>query len=464
MSRWGRAEEADCERPSTISLHRQVRPKEVTWTSVSFACGGWLQFYMFGVARALQHCGVAKGVKYAGCSAGALTAAGLSLGADFDGISPETSLSPVNVKLYCYINTEAVQYCKDYCLPKAFSEISGLFNLDHYVETCLVATCNLHRWRELSDGQRQVAVTRLLPYFSRERKTSYESEADLLDSLKASAAAFPFAPLVYRHGSWCVDGGLSDFQPVIDSTTVTVSPFYFSCADIKPSRYVPLWWALVPPNDDDTIDWVYNLGWTDGLHWLEKQGIDISVATKVPKRNKHPYDVPGQISMHRFLGYTVMNKFGRYMSYLGDVTLFALLAIIWKPFAMLLIYLEVAVLLIFHFLKAVFLEFLYVWPFIIAVVYWFQPSCAVFSFVLTLGLFHKILIFGPSKLNKWQEVWECLSIFSSTSLIRKSLTTKLSTARKQANSRMDLESYQHRMYHALMEKTSIFYRVARHFL
>ncbi|CAM9127315.1 unnamed protein product, partial [Ectocarpus fasciculatus] len=313
-------------------------------TSVSFACGGWLQFYMFGVGRALQHCRVAKGVKYAGCSAGALTAAGLTLGGDFD---------------------EAVQYCKDYCLPKAFSKISGLFNLDHYVETCLVATCNLHRWRELSDGQLQVAVTRLLPYFSRERKTSYESEADLLDSLKASAAAFPFAPLQYRHGSWCVDGGLSDFQPIVDSTTVTVSPFYFSRADIKPSRYVPLWWALVPPNDDDTIDWIYNLGWTDGLRWLEKQGIDVSVATNVPKRNEHPYDVPGQISMHRFLGYTFMNKFGRYMSYLGDVILFALLAVIWKPFAMALIYLEVAVLLIFHLLKAVLLEFLYVWPFIL---------------------------------------------------------------------------------------------------
>ena len=88
MSSWSCLDEEDSERTSSISLHTQVRPKEVTWTSVSFACGGWLQFYMFGVARALQHCGVAGGVRYAGCSAGALTAAGLALGGDFDGECP----------------------------------------------------------------------------------------------------------------------------------------------------------------------------------------------------------------------------------------------------------------------------------------------------------------------------------------------------------------------------------------
>ena len=273
-------EDVDCERGALSSAWNSKRPPEVSWTSFSFACGGWLQFYMFGVARALQHCNVDKGVTYAGCSAGALTAVGIALGGDFD---------------------EAVQYCKDYCLPKAFSRISGLFNLDHYVEACLEKTCNMHRWRELADGKLQAAITQLLPYFRRERKTRFESEKDLLDSLMASAAAFPFAPLVYRHGSWCVDGGLSDFQPIVDSTTITVSPFYFSRADIKPSRYVPLWWGLLPPNDDDTIDWLYHLGWTDGLKWLDTQGIDISVATRHPVRNGHPYDTPGQISMHRFV-------------------------------------------------------------------------------------------------------------------------------------------------------------------
>jgi hypothetical protein len=40
-------------------------------------------------------------------------------------------------------------------------------------------------------------------------------------------------------GGWCIDGGLSDFQPRLPPTageTVYVNPFYFSDADIKPSR------------------------------------------------------------------------------------------------------------------------------------------------------------------------------------------------------------------------------------
>lgn len=40
------------------------------WTSVSFACGGWLQFYLFGVARAIQAKGLDTNCIYCGCSAG----------------------------------------------------------------------------------------------------------------------------------------------------------------------------------------------------------------------------------------------------------------------------------------------------------------------------------------------------------------------------------------------------------
>ena len=52
---------------------------EQPFKSVSFSCGGWLQFYLFGVARAFQAKGIHKGVKWAGCSAGALAAAGIAL-------------------------------------------------------------------------------------------------------------------------------------------------------------------------------------------------------------------------------------------------------------------------------------------------------------------------------------------------------------------------------------------------
>ena len=76
------------------------------WSSVSFACGGWLQFYMFGVAKALQVSGLdfPSSVTYCGCSAGALAAVGLALEGDFDA---------------------AVKFCKDECVPEVCAPLSS---------------------------------------------------------------------------------------------------------------------------------------------------------------------------------------------------------------------------------------------------------------------------------------------------------------------------------------------------
>ena len=333
----------------------------------------------------------------------------------------------------------------------AFSKLSGLFNLDHYVKVCLQKTSNLHKWKELSPGQLQVAVTRLLPYFLRERATKYESEDDLLWTLVASAAAFPFAPLVYRHGSWCVDGGLSDFQPIIDDQTVTVSPFYFSRADIKPSRYVPLWWGLLPPNDANTIDWLYHLGWIDGLSWLETRGIDITCATNHPVRNAHPFDVPGRISLHRFLGYN-LEKYGKYLWYFGDIVLYLLLVVIWKPLSLTLVYIEVVVLLIFHFFKAVICEIYDIAPMFFLIMSMFLPSWSLVIYATALVLMHKVLLFGHSKLNDYSQMWECIRVISSVELIVKFITTKPSAKSDEAEAK---EAF---------ERNSIFFRIAKHFL
>ena len=100
--------------------------------------------------------------------------------------------------------------------------------------------------------------------------TSVSSQKELKEALLASAAAWPFAPLIYRNDTWCIDGGLSDFQPLVNEDTITVSPFYFSDADIKPSRYVPLWWSFIPPRSADTIDWLYALGYEDCVRYCQQ--------------------------------------------------------------------------------------------------------------------------------------------------------------------------------------------------
>ena len=161
-----------------------------------------------------------------------------------------------------------------------------------------------------------------------------------------------------------------------------------------------------------------------------------------------------------------MDKFGRYLQYTSDLILFLLLAVVWKPVAVLLIYCEVAVFLVYQLCRAIFFELLYMWPFFIFATYFTQPSVLMCSFFLILILLHKVLIFGTSKRNNWKDVKECLSIFSSTTLLSRFATTGLLSAKSENNTDGDSgrESYQERMYHTIMEKSSIFYRIARHFL
>lgn len=220
---------------------------------MSFACGGWLQFYMFGVAKALQINKMDKGVNYCGCSAGSLAAVGLVVGGEFD---------------------DAIRFCQEYCVPHAYKDITGLFRLTEFVAKCIELTI-LPRYVDIPPGVLQVAVTRM-PFLTKERVTVHPNKEELVKTLLSSCAAFPLSSLIYRNNGWYIDGGLSDFQPVVDENTITVSPFYFSDCDIKPSRYVPLWWAAAPPKDDETITWLYNLGFDDCVRYLESRGIDTS--------------------------------------------------------------------------------------------------------------------------------------------------------------------------------------------
>jgi hypothetical protein len=245
------------------------------WESLSFACGGWLQFYMFGVAKALQVSNYHKGVRYYGCSAGALTAVGLAVDGEYD---------------------DAIQFCKDYCVPRAYGDLLGLFNLSDYVRRCLEMQL-LERYHELPEGALNIAVTRL-PYCERIRASKFSSKEELISYLLASSAAFPFAPLQKIDDSWYIDGGLSDFQPIENEDTVTVSPFYFDECDIKPSRYVPLWWTFLPPYSKRNIDWLYNLGMQDCATYLKSRGLPLNDEVQALVQRHvvdHPYNVKRRI-------------------------------------------------------------------------------------------------------------------------------------------------------------------------
>jgi hypothetical protein len=128
-------------------------------------------------------------------------------------------------------------------------------------------------------GRLEASVT-VLPFLRNERVGQFHSFEHLKQALLASSCLVPLAgsPVWVDGLGYCIDGGLSDLQllkgmsvggtfskihvkgsPEALRSTITVCPFYSSRADIKPSRYLPPWWAFIPPSVAE-LDAVYRLG------------------------------------------------------------------------------------------------------------------------------------------------------------------------------------------------------------
>lgn len=484
---------------------RELRCK--VFDSMSFACGGWLQFYMFGVAKSLQDHNLDQEIKkLAGCSAGALTAVGIALEGDFD---------------------LAIDICKKECVPRCYDHWAGwgLFGIGEYAEHTMTQTCNIHRWDELED-RLELAITRL-PFFEAERVKKFYSAQDLKDALLASASCYPFAPLIYRRGSWCMDGGMSDFQPIIDENTITVSPFYFSSADIKPSRYVPLWWSFFPPKDEDTIEWLYHLGQEDMARFIaavddtlieleksttattststitttittdsssnsgndssssiitptddttnnhnyttimsddDSSGIESinlrrslshSDMTKNTRRpDPHAYDVRRKVSIHRFLGFRPQSFVHDYVVFLGDACLLILLILFWKPFALILIYLELMLKIIIYLSLGVARETLHLLPMLLLCVVLCGPHFTLVWALSLVLLFQKIITVGPAHVFKTErqrgELYDCFLCLCSLSLAGRFISGGLSVTEVEQNDRL--------------VQTSLVYRIVRYII
>lgn len=63
---------------------------------------------------------------------------------------------------------------------------------------------------------------------------------------------------------------------------MTICPFYSSRAHIRPSEYVPLWWAFLPPEPKELWK-VYELGQKDAKEWVKRNHgkMDLTV-TPIP--------------------------------------------------------------------------------------------------------------------------------------------------------------------------------------
>jgi hypothetical protein len=420
--------------------------------SISFSSGGWLFLYMFGVGKCLQERGYIdpKKTRAAGCSAGALTAAGICLNGNFD---------------------RAKQFCKDECVSRAYGSLDGIFNIGKYVSECLDISIDLDKCREIPEGQLMVAYT-ILPQFRPFLAQHFENGKDLKQCLLASSAAWPFASLVHHRGHWLIDGCYSVYQPIFDEETITVSPLYFASADICPSRYVPLWWSLFPPSCEGTVDWLFELGYSDTSHWLDERerkrsGTESSLPLSSSSRPSlpfpsqtpidHPYHIPKQLSIYRFLGYDIGRLTHSSIASLLDFNLFFFVNFFCRPLALLVIYLELFS-LAFKWVLGYALLSISTRPYLKYVLL----CCLLFSphlWLLSLALFvflrsHLNMMTSLTSSQRWCAFIESLQCIFSLSLLMRYLHHLLNTSLPAQPVRKQ----------QLLRRLSFTYRLVRHFL
>lgn len=331
--------------------------------------------YLFGAAKALQQARVATRCRFIGSSAGALTACGLVLDSDFD---------------------KVMQLTVDKYARQCRSSFWGPFRIREYMIDCLKRTGNLHRFAELGQGSSArsltVCYTELLPALSARRQSRFESRADLETALVASSTAVPIAGLPWvRNGRLVMDGGFLDLQPEFENgRTVTISPFFFANSDIRPSRYVPAWWAVYPP-DPAELQWTFHLGYKDTVAWVQKNHSEVLpwiLQSTVPARglgdgkekqgkvcgerlDHERGEAKGSVlsifrddllaqpprprerSLRRFLGYNFRSR-------ILDFLFLAALWLFWRPVAFVVLYWELAVRAVFYAFQGVFMAVLYV--------------------------------------------------------------------------------------------------------
>ena len=360
----------------------------------SFAAAGWMQMYHFGVGKALQDCqvGGASGghpldplsppvtVKFAGTSAGALASLALACGVDFDELADyAVSCSnhcrdrplPRAFMLRGYVNEGVVRFANAVLKTPAPSAASTPANASAAAARppSTFGEGTDDERASSDDGEVQLAVppemtamlqhrlevyATVLPWLKAKRFTVFESLPQLQEALLASCCIAPLAGLPFRlryhngakpgkngqhppaSGPWVVDGGLTAFQPRKgERGVVTVSPIYFDSADIKPSCFIPVWWGLFPPNESQYRA-LYDLGYKDAVdYFVRKRLVEPSKLGDVQLRQKQRMDNGTDGFVRRLPKRSLANV-------AWDVAAFFTFLFVLRPFSLLLVYTEMA--------------------------------------------------------------------------------------------------------------------------
>eukprot|EP01023_Acetabularia_acetabulum_P010506 TRINITY_DN1477_c0_g2_i1.p1 TRINITY_DN1477_c0_g2~~TRINITY_DN1477_c0_g2_i1.p1 ORF type:complete len:386 (+),score=53.86 TRINITY_DN1477_c0_g2_i1:201-1358(+) len=234
--------------------HIQKEDK-ITW---AFSSSGWLYIYFLGVVKCLKTLKLQKNIYAVGSSGGAAASSTIFL--------------DVNEK-------KLLNYVFD-CVEEARSSFRNVFRIRKY----MVGACAgfLHEGASgRLQGNVEISVTKL-GWLQNLRIKEFRNNDHVQEAILSSCCLVPLAGLpIWMDGvGFVMDGAFSDvnlfkawllgkclFELSEGKESISVCPFYCSRANIKPSKYIPPWWAIYPPQPQQ-MQQLFDLGFHDALNYL----------------------------------------------------------------------------------------------------------------------------------------------------------------------------------------------------
>ena len=218
------------------------------FSAITFSGCGTLNFYQTGVAAALQERYDLGGTIFAGASAGSGLATLIASGVDAHRVH-KTAASILQPFAGQNILTA----------PEVLVAFADQF-LHEFIDDEIL---------ERIDDRVHISITRLRP-LTNLSINHFRSVPDLCRAIRASCHIPSIARRsVYFRGQSCIDGGFSSNTPIIETSTLTVSPFWLGPkVDIKPRRALnPLRAAIIPtPRQAETL---FRQGQHDAERYLD---------------------------------------------------------------------------------------------------------------------------------------------------------------------------------------------------
>jgi hypothetical protein len=307
--------------------------------TLSFAAGGWFQMFHFGVCQAFVDTGFIKAmeaqgktVRFCGSSAGSLAAAALA--------SECTAMFP-DMKSFAL---ECADHYRESWWNFLCMKEYLVASIQRFGDK-IVASRGMEKVLDAVNGGRLEVYATTLPLLRRKCIATFDEFGDVEEALLASCCLTPVVGFPFQlrsTGEWVCDGGITAFQPrsgkgEIDlakgEVLITVSPFYFTQADIRPSMFVPAWWGLYPPHRELHAA-LFDVGYNSALDFLIRHQLVAAAA------GNDLYKPPADLTLGSVAGQGLT-------AMVRDVLVTALYLLVGRPLAIFLIYTEMLLMALF---------------------------------------------------------------------------------------------------------------------